>query len=159
MHWTISDFVVFAAMLAVFGGAFVLLVRLRGGWSYRGGAALAAAGGFFMVWVALAVGAMGEPGDAPDLAYAGVLLLGLIGAVGTRGRARGMALTMVVMAASLAAVALAALAIGVHRLPGMSVLKVLGINAVFALPFLGAAALFQRAAGGIEARARAIDAS
>lgn len=146
MNWTISDFAIFAAMLAVFGGAYVLLARLRGGWFYRAGAALTALGGFFMVWVALAVGAMGEPGDAPDLAYPGVLLVGLIGAVLTRGRPRGMALTVLLMAALLAVTALAALALGVHRRPHMSLPEVLGVNGVFALPFLGAAALFQRAA-------------
>ncbi|MBY0448374.1 MAG: hypothetical protein K2P95_06750 [Hyphomonadaceae bacterium] len=149
MNWTDSDFAAFAAILALFGGAFVLLTRLRGGWFYRGAAALAAAGGFFMVWVALAVGAMGEPGDASDLLYLGVLLVGVIGAPRARGRPRGLAQTMAVMAASLAATALLALALGVHRLPNMSVAEVLGVNAMFALPFLVAAALFQRAAGRI----------
>lgn len=153
MNWTISDFAVAAALLAVIGGAYALLVRLRGDVYYRAAAGLTAAASLFMVWVALAVGAMGEPGDAPDLMYMGVLALGIGGAVVTRGRPRGMAATLLLMVAALVAAAGAALALGVHRLPNMSVLEVLGVNAVFAAPLAAAALLFRHSAKRLETRA------
>ena len=52
---------------------------------------LAVAGGFFLVWVHLAVGIIGNDTNRENLMFAGVLAVGIIGALVARFRPAGMA--------------------------------------------------------------------
>jgi len=99
VQWTAFDFLVAGVMLAALVGAFELAVRLSNDWMYRGGAALAAVGGFLMLWAQGAVGLVGSENDLFNLLFLSPLLIGVVGASLSGFRARGLSLTLWVMAA------------------------------------------------------------
>jgi len=92
------------------------------------------------VWVNLAVGMLGAEGDTPNLMFAAVLLLAIVGALAARLRPPGMARAMTMTGnAQLLAVALAA-ALGDYR--GNELV----LSGCFALPWFASALLFRHAA-------------
>ena len=114
--------------------------------AYRSGFGLALFSGFFLFWIVGAVGLIGESGDGMDRLYAGVLAVGIVGAVVARFRAAGMARALLAMAVVQAGVAVAALIAGKHEDPVTSIFELLGLNAMFIALFTGAALLFRHAA-------------
>lgn len=149
MNWDAFDFLVWGAMLLAAGGVIELGARVRGGASrpaYQGGVAVATFAAFLLVWVDLAVGVIGDEGHPANLLFAGVLALVVGGAVLARGRAPGLARTMLAAAAAQALIALAATAMrwgaGSPTWPA----DLLGGAAVFTTLWLLAAFLFARAA-------------
>jgi hypothetical protein len=56
VRWNVGDFLVLAALLALFGLPLELVARLGAGRFYAGALALALAGAFLISWVNLAVG-------------------------------------------------------------------------------------------------------
>jgi len=145
VDWGAEDFIVMGVMLAAACGSYELATRLSGGRSYRAASAVAIAGGFLLVWVNLAVGMIGSEDHPANLLYAGVLTVGLVGAVFVRFRAGGMARVTVAMAVAQMLVALAAVAAG-WGAPYSPPAEVLGVSALFAVPWLMSAALFRHAA-------------
>lgn len=135
--WTGSDFVAFGAMLAVLCGGVELAVRLSRNNSYRVAAAIALLTSFLLVWANLAVGIIGNENNPANMMFFGVLVVGLVGALIARFRAVGLARTMVAMALALLAVAVVAQINGAFIWP---------LTAVFGGVWLGAAALFRKAA-------------
>ncbi|RZI61499.1 MAG: hypothetical protein EOP94_00090 [Zymomonas sp.] len=135
--WTATDFVVMGAILAAAGGAYELGLRLSPHPSYRLGAVVSIIGAFLTVWINLAVGMIGSENDPANCLFIGVLAVGAIGAVLVRFTARGMARAMLATAATQSAIA------GYCALarPDAPV----GLVAAFAIPWLLAAWLFQRA--------------
>jgi hypothetical protein len=152
--WGPGDFALAGVLL---GGTALLnegVARTAGTTPYRiaGGIALAAA--LLLVWTALAVGIIGETGDAADLLYAGVLAVGIAGAVLARFRPAGMARALLATALAQALVAAVALIAGKHEDPMSSVAEIVGVNALFVALFLASAVLFRhaaRAGGGLRA--------
>ena len=145
VDWSLGDFIVFGVMLGTVGGAFELAVRASGSWSYRGGAALALLAMFLVVWANLAVGIVGNENNPWNQLFFLALLIGLVGACVARFRAGGMSVAMLVTAASLmAAYAVARLSrpeeFGAHLM-----VEFVGTS-IFALLFLGSAAMFRKAA-------------
>lgn len=96
--WTAFDFIVFGTMLAVACGAYELAARMSRNTWYRAAAGIAVLAGFFMVWVNLAVGIIGSEHNPANLMFAGVLGVGVGGALIARFRALGMAYALVAMA-------------------------------------------------------------
>lgn len=143
--WSPWDFALFAAML---GGAGLMLelaaMRTRD-LAYRAGAALAVGAAFLMIWASLAVGIVGSEDDPINLAYPGVVALGLAGAVVARFRAQGTATAMAVAALALAAVAALALLTG-RGGSLRAVLEILVANGLFAALLAASALLFRLAA-------------
>lgn len=113
---------------------------------YRSAAAAALAAAFILVYGILALGLVGDEGDPSDRIYAGVLGVGIIGALIARFRPRGMARAMFATAFAQATVAQIALAAGKHRSPVTSIPELLGLNGMFVLLFVGSARLFRLAA-------------
>jgi len=111
--------------------------------SYR--LALAVALGTALILV-LGAGALGIIGDGgrPDLMYAGVLAVGLVGAALSRLRPEGMAMTLAAMA--LAQVLVAGIALALDLTEDASVADLLALTAMFAGLFGLSAWLFRRAA-------------
>lgn len=106
--------------------------------SYRWAFGMALAAAFLLVWIIPAVGIYGESGNPADLPYYSVLAVGLTGALISRFRARGMALTLLVMAVG-------QLLIEVNGLrSGWGSRWIL--NGFFAALWIGSALLFRRAA-------------
>lgn len=112
--------------------------------SYRLGLAVTVGTMLFLVLGAGALGIIGA-GGRPDLMYLGVIAIGVVGALASRLRAHGMALTLLAMAAGQVVVALIAL---VAVVPGSdaSVIDLIGLTVMYAGLFIFAAWLFGRAA-------------
>ncbi|HEX8470763.1 MAG TPA: hypothetical protein VF633_06600 [Brevundimonas sp.] len=135
--WTTFDFIVWGLMLVVAAGAFELATRMSGNIAYRLGAGLALAASFFMVWVNLAVGIIGNENEPLNLMFFGVLLIGVLGSVAVMFRARGMIWTMLIMAIAQGVVAVVAQVYGHFIWP---------ISVAFTAVWLTSAWLFKRAA-------------
>lgn len=110
---------------------------------YRLGLALTVATSLFLV---LAVGALGilGAGGRPDLVYAAVLAVLLVGSVLARLRARGMGVVLGATAATQALVTVVALVAGLPP-AGASVVDIVGINAMYVVLWAASAWLFRRA--------------
>jgi hypothetical protein len=78
--------------------------------------------------------------------YAGVVAVGVAGAVIARLRPLGMARALLATAFAQAVAAVIALLAGKHEAPISSVAEILGINGMFVALFAGSAWLFQQAA-------------
>lgn len=111
--------------------------------SYRLAAAIALGTVLLLVYGAGALGIIGD-GGRRDLMYAGVLAVGLIGAVASRLRPRGMAVTLAAM--SLAQILVPVLALVAGATDGASAIDLVGLTVMFAGLFGLSAWLFNRAA-------------
>jgi len=143
--WSTADFAVAGLMFAMVGGAFELALRASGSWAYRGGAALALLGTLLTVWANLAVGIVGTESNPANLWFFGALLAGIVGTVTARFRARGMSVATLATAISLWLAFLIA-SMSPTDEPFVNHGIELAGTSVFALMFLGSAALFRRAA-------------
>ena len=146
--WDFADFMIFGALLAGAGGAYELAMRVSGHRAYRAAIAVALAAAFILIWVNLAVGIIGDEGNPANLMYVGVLAVGIIGAIITRGQPRGMARTLSVMAFAQALVpVIALLFLKIAPISGPAGLIILVLNIGFIILFVGSASLFRRASG------------
>ncbi|MSU19075.1 MAG: hypothetical protein EXS34_03760 [Lacunisphaera sp.] len=146
--WDFTDFMIFGALLAGAGGAYKLAMRVSGHRAYRAAIAVALAAAFILIWVNLAVGIIGDGGNPANLMYVGVLAVGIIGAIITRGQPRGMARTLSVMAFAQALVpVIALLFLKITPISGPAGLTILVLNIGFIILFVGSALLFRRASG------------
>ncbi|MDA1369940.1 MAG: hypothetical protein O2971_04140 [Proteobacteria bacterium] len=118
----------------------------KGNTTYRYSLALALASSIFLLVLIGAVGVIGVEGDRFDLVYFGVVAIGIVAAIITRFRPRGMAIALFSMATAQALVAVMALIIGKQHVEVSSVTEILGLNGFFVALFLGPAMLFLRAA-------------
>ncbi len=112
VRWDLADFVVFGGMLLAAGATLELATRMTANIAYRSAFAIAIAAGFFMIWVNGAVGIIGNENNPANYMFVAVLAVAIIGAISSRFKAHGMALTMVATALSQALVALIALFAG-----------------------------------------------
>ena len=144
VNWTASDFFFAGVLFMAIGGAFELAVSASCSWAYRGGAALALFGAFLTIWANLAVGIVGSEDNPANLWFFVALLVGTTGACIARFRGGGMSVAMLATAISL----WLAFAIAVMRptdAPFVSHFPELAGTSLFALLFLGSAALFRKA--------------
>jgi hypothetical protein len=146
VDWSLFDFVVMGAMMLAVGIPLELAARSPGSAAYRIGAAVALMTGFLLVWINLAVGLIGSEDNPLNLVFLAVVAVTAAGAVIVRGRAQGLAATMLVAAVVQGAISLAVLTIGwgAHEPPGL--FGVAFLIGAFAVLWLVAAALFRRAA-------------
>jgi len=98
VNWTATDFLTFGTMLVLACGSYELAARKSGNVAYRAAAGVAVLAAFFMVWINLAVGIIGDPGNPANMLFAGVLVAGIVGAVVARFQAGGMVRAMVAIA-------------------------------------------------------------
>lgn len=145
VNWSLFDFAFMGALLFGTGLLYELVARKADTAAYRVAVGVVLAAVFLLVWVNAAVGIIGEPGG-PNLMYVGVLGVGLIGALIARFRPHGMARALFMMAIAQGLVPVIAL---MTAMPDMmeppGVVGVFGLNAFFALLFVGSAMLFRRA--------------
>lgn len=93
VDWTLGDFVFATIVIGGVGLAFEAAVRISSNWSYRAGAAVGLAAGFFLVWSNAAVGYIGD--DNPyNIVFFMIVALALLGALVAGFRAKGMAVVM-----------------------------------------------------------------
>jgi hypothetical protein len=111
--------------------------------AYRSAAGLALVAAFLIVWLNVAAGLIGiEDDDPANLLYAGVLAIGLVGAILARFQPRGLARALFVTALAQAGVGAIAL-----RLPNTAgPVQIVLLHGMFVAMFAGAGLLFRRAA-------------
>lgn len=143
--WSPWDFALFAAMLGGAGLMLELAVMRSRDLTYRAGAVLAVGAAFVMIWASLAVGIVGDEGDAINLAYPGVVGLVLAAAAAWRFRPAGLAKAMLAATTAMIAITALALLTGRGGSPGAAA-EILIANGVFAVLFAGASLLFGLAA-------------
>jgi hypothetical protein len=114
--------------------------------AYRWALAVAVAAAFLLVWMNAAVGIIGNEDNAANLLFAGVLLVGVLGAALARLRARAMARVLVAMAAAQALVPLVAWLAGIGPPESLLAPEVYILSAFFTGAWLLSAGLFRQAA-------------
>ncbi len=137
VRWSPLDFLVMGALIGIVGLALEAGARLNRNTSYRAGLAVALLAVFLLIWANLAVGMIGNEGNAYNLVFAAVIAVAVGGACIARFRPRGMALAMV--AAALTQLTIAA--VGAMQDPRGAV-----FSTILASLWPIAAALFRRAA-------------
>jgi hypothetical protein len=159
VKWGLFDFVFMGALLFGTGLTYELIARKGGTIAYRAAVGIACATGLVLVWINAAVGIIG---DGPvNLMYLGVLAVGFVGAFIARFQPPGMALAL--FATAVAQMLVPVIALVIWKAGGQDLLidpnsphppfhpgiaPVFGLNAVFAMLFVGSALLFRRAAHG-----------
>lgn len=149
VDWSPADFIIMGVMLFSAGLTYVLISKMRDNLAYRLGVAVAVVTGFILVWGNLAVGLIGSEDNPMNLMYFGVLLIGIIGAILSLFRPRGMMYSLYAAAAAQFLVPFIAMLIKglqmdpVDMSPG--VLGIIILNTVFAVLFLVSATLFRKA--------------
>jgi hypothetical protein len=144
VNWTVSDFVFAGALLFGALGAYELTMRTTGNTAYRAAVGVALAAAVLLLW---ANGAVGITDSAADAIYAGVPVIGIVGAIVARFQARGMARAM--LAAAFAQALVGAIALTAGMVPEHnSALEIMGITGFFTALFVGSALLFREAARG-----------
>ena len=145
VNWSLFDFVVAGALLVGTGLLYELAARKAGTVVYRAAAGVAVGAAFFLTWVNLAVGIIGEPDERANVLYLGVPAVGIIGAVIARLEPRGMARALFATALAQALIAAIALTLG-WGAPGTGPLEIVALNGMFVALFAGSAWLFRLAA-------------
>jgi len=103
-NWPPQAFVVVYFLFFALGMAYALIARRMGTWSYKAAVGLALAASFALGWGNMVH--VADSGNPANLWYYSVLVVGIIGAAIARLRARGLAITLFAMAATLALIAL-----------------------------------------------------
>jgi hypothetical protein len=145
VNWDGFDFA--AAAILIFGSllAFELATRARGNLAYRAGIAVALAAAFMLVWINLAVGIIGSENNRANLLFAGVLAVGISGAILAGLQPAGMTRALLATALVQAAVGLIAIVAGWGQ-PASPPLELLGLTGLFTALWVVSAWLFRRTA-------------
>jgi hypothetical protein len=138
-RWRIASWAVAALIVLL---APLVAMQFSDEWDWGLAAAL------LLVWINAAVGIIGDD-EAINLIYFGVLVVGLIGAYLARFEPQGMARVSLAMA--IAQMLAPVIVLMIPNLRGTfmeppGVLGVMGLNAFFAMLFVGSALLFRKAA-------------
>jgi hypothetical protein len=149
MQWTGSDYFLMGIMLTIAGTLFEVGARFSTSTPYRVGLATAVATGVVLLWLSAAVGIIGPENNPKNELYAGVLLIGFIGALLSMFKARGLAIAALVTAIAQFLVPILALIIyppDITSGEGPSMIGVFILNSFFVGLWLVAARLFKQAA-------------
>lgn len=146
MDWDVIDFTVFGAMLLSVGVIYMLARRSTANAAYRFAVGVALAAAFVLIWVNGAVGIIGEQSNDANMAYFGVLAVGIIGAIIARFKPQGMARAMYATALTQTAVAVFALIAGLGSTAPIWPRDILLLTGFFVALWLLSAWLFRNAA-------------
>ena len=102
-NWPAGAFVRVYVLFFGTGLAYALIARKMGAWSYKAGVGVALVAGFALGWSNMVH--VADSGNSANLVYYSVLAVGVVGACLARLKARGLALTLFAMAATLALIA------------------------------------------------------
>lgn len=145
VDWSASDFILAGLLLFGTGLSFVLVIRSNGDIVFRIAIAAALGTALFMVWANLAVGLIGSGPNPGNIMYIGVVFVGIIAAVHSQFRPKGMERASYASALAVLAIAAIALLTGMQHYPGSSVTEILGVNGFFAATFGITGLLFRHA--------------
>jgi hypothetical protein len=102
-NWPVGAFVMVYVLFFGTGMVYALVARRMGAWSYRAGVGVALLAGFALGWSNMVH--VADSGNPANLIYYSVLGVGAVGVCLARLNARGLALTLFAMAATLALIA------------------------------------------------------
>jgi hypothetical protein len=102
-HWGVGGFIRVYVLFFLTGMVMALVARRMGVWSYKAGVGVALVAGFALGWSNMVQ--VADSGHPENLVYYSVLAVGIVGACLARLNARGLALTLFAMAATLALIA------------------------------------------------------
>jgi hypothetical protein len=102
-NWSAGSFVFVYVLFFAVGMAFALIARKMGVWSYKVGIGMALFCGFGLAWSTMVH--VADSGHPERFVYYSVLVVGLVGALLSRLKARGLAYTLFAMAATYALIA------------------------------------------------------
>lgn len=151
--WTPFDFVFMGALIFGTGLTYILVTRRADKIAYRAAVGIALGACFLLIWVNGAVGIIGSENNDFNLWYAGVIAVGLIGALISRLKAERLSFTLFAMALAQALIAIYALLTGEqHALTGVyhsstirSVIQIIGVNGFFIVLFVLSGLFFRYA--------------
>jgi hypothetical protein len=142
--WDASDFMVMWTLIASVIFTYKLVTGKAARGAYRMAAGLALTTGLVLIWINGAVGLIGSEDNPANLLFAGVLAIGVVGAVIARLEPLGLAWTLFVMTFAQLLVPLVALMVWPANFsPG--VLPVFVLNGAFVVLFAVSALLFWHA--------------
>jgi hypothetical protein len=102
-HWTAGGFVFVYVLFFAVGMTYVLIARKMSAWSYKAGVGVALVTGFGLGWSNMVH--VADSGHPENFVYDSVLVVGIVGALLSRLKARGLAYTLFAMAATYALIA------------------------------------------------------
>ena len=147
VNWDLADFAIMGSFLLAIGLAYELIARKSGKTIYRFAFAVGLLGAFLLFWVNGAVGIIGNEGQVANYLYGAVFLVGLVGSLWVKFRAKGMSRTL--FAAAAVQMAIPVIAILIWPPPqtswSPSVFGVFLLTAFFSMVFLVSALLFRQA--------------
>ena len=149
VNWKLTDFLITGAVLIGVGLTYELLARKSTKTTYRIAFIVGLLGAFLLFWVNGAVGLIGSENQDANLLYGVVFAVGLVGALISRFKAKGMSTTLLVAAIVQMLVPAVALIVWppsqISWAP--SVVGVFLLSGFFALLFFLSGMLFKRSAG------------
>jgi hypothetical protein len=146
VNWTLFDFAFAAVLIGGTGLLIELAARSSSKWSYRGGALLALAATFLLIWINGAVGIIGNESNPANLVFLAIIGVAVVGALIARGRAAGMARAMFVAAGAQALTGLVVFAAGVGSTEPPGQVGLLVLIEFFAVLWTASGWLFRAAA-------------
>lgn len=147
VNWDIMDFLIMGGILLGIGIVYELMARRSEKTVYRTAFGIGLLGAFLLFWVNGAVGIIGNEGQPANLLFGAVFVVGLIGALISRFKAKGMATTLFVAATVQMLVPMTAYLIWPPPETSWSpsILGVFILSGFFALLFLISGVLFRKA--------------
>ena len=98
VNWGVMDFVIMGGVLSLLGLTYEVIAQRADKTVYRVAFGIGLLGAFLLFWVNGAVGIIGNEGQDANLLYAAVFAVGLIGALISRFRPKGMSVTLYIAA-------------------------------------------------------------
>lgn len=147
VNWSPADFIIMGILIAGTGSAYIFISGISDNTSYKIAVGISAITGFLIIWINLAVGIIGDPGNQANLLYAGIFIAGIAGAIISRLKPSGLSLTLYLMSIYQLIIPLLVIIIPGIKLPqSPEITPVLLFNTFFAGLFAFAGWLFKRAA-------------
>lgn len=147
IQWDWPDFMIFGIILSIIAISYEVIVQKSKVTVYRVAFGVGMLGAILLFWVNAAVGIIGNEGQGANLLYGAVFLVGAIGAIISRFKAKGMSATL--LSAALITMLIPAIALLIWPPTEISwspgILQVFLISGFFALLFFVSGMLFKQA--------------
>lgn len=142
--WTMSDFIFMGILITGVGFAYEFVSTRSAVSSYKVAAGLTTITAFFIIWVNLAVGIIGDEDNPANAMYFGVIFLLILGSIVVQLKPLGMAHTLFVTAFAQFLVPFIALLVWKPASMDPGVMYVVGLNSFLAMSWIVAGILFKR---------------
>ena len=145
INWDVSDFIIVGAILVGIAIVYEVIIRKSAQVKYRVAVGIGLLGALLLFWVNGAVGIIGHEGQDANMLFGVLLVVGLVGALISRFRPRGMSITLYLVALLQILVTVAALIIWPPSQISWSpsVIGVFLLSSFFALLFVISGKLFR----------------